>query len=152
MNFSGYDDDPSSRFLGAASFRPTSSIRLRSDVIASGCSSRAHAVYSHRAMLPRVVLEPSSGPPHSALTGPPVRHANCSDYCSTRYSAFENDAFEIQSEGFGAIAHCASLPFSEAIRLQEFSRIEVESGLPRSVFLERMVRQPTRRDSKCVPQ
>ena len=102
MNFSGYDDEPSSRFLGAASFRPTSSIRLRSDVIASGCSSRAHAVYSHRAMLPRVVLEPSSGPPHSALTGPPVRHANCSNYCSTRYSAFENDAFEIQSEGFGA--------------------------------------------------
>ncbi len=152
MNFSGYDAEPDSRFSGAASLRTVTSIRCRSDVISHDCSSRAHAVSKHRATPPLTILETPSGPLSSALTTPPVRHANCSDSDYHSHSAFELDAFEIQSEGFGAIAHCASLPFSEAIRLQEFSRIEVESGLPRSVFLERIVRQPTRRDSKCVPQ
>jgi hypothetical protein len=160
MNFSGYPDQPSSSFSGDVSSRCVSSIRLRSALISRDCPSGSHRVASHRAMPALAILETPSGPPRGDLAGPPVRHANCSYYVESEsesegereMSAFEMDVFEIWSEGFGAIVCRAPLPFVEAIGLPKFFRIEAESGSPGSGSLERIVRQPTRRDSTCVPQ
>ncbi len=138
MNFSGCDDEPSSRFSGVAS------IPRQFDSIAHDCSFRSHPVSSDRAMPSLAIPQMRSGTPSRALNCLPTRHANCFSY--------DMDAYEIQAEGFGAVAHCTPLSFIEAIRLREFSRIEVESGSPGSAWVEGIVREPTRRDSKCVPQ
>ena len=138
MNFSGCDDEPSSRLSGVAS------IPWRFDLISHDCSFRSHPVSSDRAMPWLAIPQTPSGTPSRALTRLSARHANCFSY--------QMDAYEIQAEGFAAVAHCTPLSFIEAIRLREFSRIEVESGSPGSAWVEGIVREPTRRDSKCVPQ
>jgi len=120
------------------------------------CATSTHSLSKDRAL--RRVQPPrsSSSARVRADASGTLRHTSCSTYGSMFERAAERGADQIESnvhslEGSGFVRDDAVASFIGASSPSSFSRMEAWSEKSDYDCVERIVRQPSRRDSQCVP-
>lgn len=125
------------------------------------CARIAHALSKDAAVFP----PESANAPYFAVAGFEMRHASCSmEERHQRYQPEKRsrrrqrrtsrpfDDTSIHSKGFGFVRDDSDPSFIGAASPSTFSRMETGADSSVRVASEGIVRQPSRRDSQCVPQ
>ena len=157
MVLSHDDIDPIRGLPGISSL-----FELCSDVYRSGrdqhsCASLMQSMSKDRASQRIELPPPGSSARVRADASETLRHTSCSVSCSMTQSAAERVADKIESspmssKGFGFVRDGAVVSFIGAPSPLSFSRMEARSERSDRGCFERIVRQPSRRDSQCVPK
>jgi len=120
------------------------------------CVPGTHSLSKDRAMHGAEPAPSASSARVRADASQTFRHTSCSTYGSMFERAAVRGADQIESnihslDGFGFVRDGAVASFIGASSPSSFSRTEAWSETSDRGCVERIVRQPSRRDSQCVP-
>ena len=120
------------------------------------CAVPTHSMIKNRATRSVGSAPTSSSTRLRAYEAVTFRHTSCSTSCLMTERAADQRADPLQfspilPRGFSFVLDEAVPSVIEATSLESFSRMEARSEFSEFDCFERIVRQPSRRDSQCVP-